>query len=287
MALGDWVLGVYGNTYRYVAQVLGKFRNAEAARAIWGVDENGNTWEFMYFLTKPLAVNRPVAALADELNQAYLGFSRIADDKVERLIRTYGSLDAFVNQRLVTTAPVYLLLRSNIGSKWQDEDAGSYHYGTTVPNYTKLAPGVEFVLDRKFPEGVRIIGQGRIGEVHPVPSTPGAGQHFRATFSMYHALKPQRVVTNDVQGQLHASRATTFNTRFGFSAKPCLTRSLNRRGLGSSRQTLRLMICELPFRRFERMTGRSRAPRMRLDRGTACTSGRPEQTEASWQQRRC
>src|SRR5947208_5587468 len=43
MEVGDWVLGVHGNKYRYAAQVLGKFKNAKCARAIWGVDAEGST----------------------------------------------------------------------------------------------------------------------------------------------------------------------------------------------------------------------------------------------------
>jgi hypothetical protein len=55
MATGDWVLCVYGNAYRYVAQILAKFRNARFAKKIWGSDTEGDTWEYMYFLTKPAA----------------------------------------------------------------------------------------------------------------------------------------------------------------------------------------------------------------------------------------
>src|SRR5262249_23377107 len=138
MAIGDWVLCVHGNTYRYAAQVFGKFKNATCAKAIWGVDADGNTWEYLYFLSKPVVLNRTVAELGAELNQGYQGFTRIGDEKVERLIKTYGALQAFVDERLVNAPSIYLLLRSNAGSKWQDQDAESYHYGTTDPNYTKL-----------------------------------------------------------------------------------------------------------------------------------------------------
>jgi hypothetical protein len=160
MKEGDSVLCVYGNTYRYAARVVATFRNANCARAIWGTDADGRTWEYMYFLTKPVEVTRPVMDLAEELSERYLGFTRIGDEKVERLVRRYGSLDAFVDRQLVRREAAYLLLRSNVDSKWRDEEANSYHYGTNVPNYTKLVAGTEFLLDRRFPEGVRVIGRG-------------------------------------------------------------------------------------------------------------------------------
>ena len=53
MQPGDWVLCVYDNAYRYVAQVEAKYRNRDAAEAIWGLDPNGASGEYIYFLSKP------------------------------------------------------------------------------------------------------------------------------------------------------------------------------------------------------------------------------------------
>ena len=58
MEWGDYVLCMYGNTYHYVARVLAKYNNERFARRVWGEDEEGETWEYMYFLTEPLEVNR-------------------------------------------------------------------------------------------------------------------------------------------------------------------------------------------------------------------------------------
>lgn len=205
MAVGDWVLCVYGGTYRYVARVLGKLRSPAFASAVWGKDPDGQTWEYVYFLTKPTEVNAPVAKLGEDLNEDYRGFTRISDAKAAGLIQRYGSLEDFMSTRLTRSEPgPYLLLRSNVGSKWQDEEAASYHYGTTVPNYTKLVPGTPFLLDRKFPEGTRIIGRGRLGEIVDEPGANEGQRHFRAVFSEYQPLKPSRLMTPDVQEKLRS-----------------------------------------------------------------------------------
>jgi hypothetical protein len=89
MSPGDWVLCVYDSVYHYVAQVLGKFRNAALAERVWKRDPaDGKTWEYMYFLTKPREINTPVAQLSADLNELYRGFAKISDDKLQRIVGT-------------------------------------------------------------------------------------------------------------------------------------------------------------------------------------------------------
>ena len=98
---GDWVLCVFASTYRFVAQVKTKLENKELANAIWGSDSAGNTWSLIHFLSKPLPINVPVRDLADQLNKGYMGFTRISEDRVQALETNYGSVKAFVDQRLI------------------------------------------------------------------------------------------------------------------------------------------------------------------------------------------
>lgn len=100
MKSGDWVLCVYDGTYHYVARVLAKFNNEIFARAIWGDDPQGRTWRLMYFLSKPIAIKVSVGDVADYLNQSYMGFFRIGEEKHNTIIDTYGSIEAFIEQRL-------------------------------------------------------------------------------------------------------------------------------------------------------------------------------------------
>jgi hypothetical protein len=56
MEIGDYVMCVYGATYQYVSRLLAKHDNEDFAKAVWGRDERGRTWQLMYFLTEPVEV---------------------------------------------------------------------------------------------------------------------------------------------------------------------------------------------------------------------------------------
>src|SRR5438093_9698454 len=139
---GAWMLCVYENRYRYVSHVLGKFQNPRFAKEIWGTDPNGDTWELMYFLSKPIEIDVPVEGLAEHLNGAYMGFTRIGEEKLNTIRGRFGSVDRFVERALIqgaadaprTNLP-YLLIRSNEGSEWEDETGKLYRFGSTVPNH--------------------------------------------------------------------------------------------------------------------------------------------------------
>ncbi len=68
MNRGDYVLGYYGKTYHYLSRVLDTFHNPTLATNIWGRNENtGQTWEYVYFLTEPVKIDRSVSWVADLL----------------------------------------------------------------------------------------------------------------------------------------------------------------------------------------------------------------------------
>lgn len=98
MKTGDNVLCVFKNKYKYHAKVLGKYHNKELASQVWGTDQNGNTWEYMYFLTKPKEIDIHVGQLGNYLNQRYMGFTKISDKRINSIFEKYGSLDEFINQ---------------------------------------------------------------------------------------------------------------------------------------------------------------------------------------------
>ena len=50
MKRGDFVLCVYDSADRYVARILGLYDNPECAEAIWGTNESGQTWQYVYRL---------------------------------------------------------------------------------------------------------------------------------------------------------------------------------------------------------------------------------------------
>lgn len=98
MQLGDLVLTVYDNQYRFLSSVVGKFRNPDLANRIWGKDDAGRTWEYMYLLSRPepISVGVLTEPAANFLNKAYRGFTRISAAKVQAILQSDGSLDAFV-----------------------------------------------------------------------------------------------------------------------------------------------------------------------------------------------
>jgi 5-methylcytosine-specific restriction protein B len=97
------MLCVFNSTYRYAAQVIAKYDNASFAREVWGTDPDGRTWSLMYFLSKPTPIAIPVSSLAEQLNASYMGFTRIGDEKLERIERDFGSTQAFIDTRVLNT----------------------------------------------------------------------------------------------------------------------------------------------------------------------------------------
>src|SRR5215217_6548918 len=103
MTRGDYVLAYYFKGYHYVARVLASFHKPTLATNIWGTNEKTEkTWEYMYFLTKPLKIDAPAYWIADLLDSKesswmYQGFSRIGGENREAILNTCGSVQDFVN----------------------------------------------------------------------------------------------------------------------------------------------------------------------------------------------
>ncbi len=100
MERGDFVLCVYDNAYRYAARVLAKYDNPECAQAVWGTNDKGQTWRYMYFLTEPIEVYQPLYEFEGYLNSSYRGFTRIANTRLEEIEKDYGSIEEFIKETL-------------------------------------------------------------------------------------------------------------------------------------------------------------------------------------------
>ncbi len=59
----------------------------------------------------------------------------------------------------------HLILRSNPDSPWNDADGVSYEFGRTVPNWTKVKPGDEALIERIVDGRHFLIGVATIGSV--------------------------------------------------------------------------------------------------------------------------
>ena len=103
MGKGDFVLLGYKGAYRHYARVLGRYQNERAARAIWGDDVSPEDLrQYLFFLSEPISLGQPYAALADFLPEHYSEFERIADETVHRVETEFGSVERFIRRRLLT-----------------------------------------------------------------------------------------------------------------------------------------------------------------------------------------
>lgn len=100
MESGDYALSSYGNAYHHAARVFAKYDNRQFAERVWGTDHEGRTWRYMYFLTKPVKVNRRVPEVSNYLNAGYRGFTKIHPKKVDAILNEFGSVDEFIHQVL-------------------------------------------------------------------------------------------------------------------------------------------------------------------------------------------
>ena len=101
---GDWVLCVYGKEYRFISRIKAKYNNHECAKKIWGVDSKGDTWQLMYFLTRPIQpINGsvPTENLDEYLHKSYLGFTQISSPRLQEISNVYGSVDNFIHDALL------------------------------------------------------------------------------------------------------------------------------------------------------------------------------------------
>ncbi len=76
----------------------------------------------------------------------------------------------------------YLLLRAQPGSEWKDLEGSVYHFGTNVPNFTKLRTGVQVIFDRNENGVIVFTGYGKIGKVE------GIGQKIEGERSYFERL---------------------------------------------------------------------------------------------------
>jgi 5-methylcytosine-specific restriction endonuclease McrA len=73
---------------------------------IWDIDPKlGKTWEYMYFLTKPIKINKPASWVAellgrDEKSLMYQMFGRMGGENREAVLDTCGSVQNFINELL-------------------------------------------------------------------------------------------------------------------------------------------------------------------------------------------
>lgn len=141
MQVGDLVLTVYGNQYQFFSSVVGKLNDKGLASRIWGTDEDGDTWQYMYLLSVPQKISVDVLSepAVSYLNKGYRGYTRISDEKLLDILKDFGSLDGFVQQVFHSQIPLTHVER-------ELADARSQAESTTGFNPTDLVDGRKKVM---------------------------------------------------------------------------------------------------------------------------------------------
>ena len=91
---------VYGATYHYVCRLVDKLNNERFAETVWERDNEGKTWQLMYFLTEPVEVGRPLSEFGNYLEpDKYWGFTRIEEWRIHNIVWTAGAIYSSTDAR--------------------------------------------------------------------------------------------------------------------------------------------------------------------------------------------
>lgn len=105
----------------------------------------------------------------------------------------------------ITSLEAYcLIIRSNPDSNWQDAEGQSYQYGQTVPRYTRIQPGVRFVMDRREGGNVVLVGHGEFGTIEDDGVDKNGRRRYRAHFKEFIPFPEPYPLTSDLRAQISA-----------------------------------------------------------------------------------
>ena len=210
---GDTVLFVGGRRGFFAGTVRHKFRNAPLAKTLWGVDDQGRTWEHMYAITD----GREVTIHSSELNEAlgYLpeaaiqGFTVKVGEPADRVLELLGNVRGTQRQDWVFQSnPRMWDLRTFL----ELENAGRY---AVNQHRDKIAIG-----DRIW---FRITGGSSglyaVGEVTGAPeAVPNDFGNWTCSFQVMERIDPP-LLTEEIKGDPYLSSARPL-TGFQYTNAP-------------------------------------------------------------------
>ncbi|WP_303862065.1 MULTISPECIES: HNH endonuclease [Bacteria] len=98
---GDAMLVYCNKIFTHAGYVAYKVDKAPLAEFFWGKDNDGITWQLIYFLKDVSEVNIPVANFSEEVrykpNWFPQGFSRLNSKATQEIIRKHKSIGFFIN----------------------------------------------------------------------------------------------------------------------------------------------------------------------------------------------
>jgi hypothetical protein len=189
----------WGNAEKYVAifvdvssgsvicwgRIFAKILSEKLSEALWGT----NKWRYVYFLRDVVWINGavPIAKLVKELgckeNYKPRGHQPVASEKVQEVIKRFGSIENFL-QSLLQSKPNQVGLRSGTTA------------GDTIANVVKLLS--EIVGGDAIPMFLRVVGRVARGKDHDVKEVvnavlTNAPEHVRIAVADALAMLRQRI----------------------------------------------------------------------------------------------
>ncbi|SEK72319.1 5-methylcytosine-specific restriction endonuclease McrBC, GTP-binding regulatory subunit McrB [Chitinophaga rupis] len=131
MKEGDPIMSYWAFKYHHIAQIIYKIRNKDLAKELWGEDDEGKTWEYIYFFSKPESIDPPLSSVETKeyLRGSYRGFTRIAKNKTERVLQEFGSLENFIANYTGTKKAITIPSKINMLSEETIEHVYKYIKG--------------------------------------------------------------------------------------------------------------------------------------------------------------
>lgn len=239
LKVDDFVVCVFEGRCRFVAKVTYKLESEALARSLWGEAGNGETWKYMFFLSRPEPIDVRLDQLKGFLPKQFMGFARVGDENTANILNTYGTLEEFVKVKLLgaehqdsfsnkdtglSSEEGYFLIRSNLDTSWGDATGQSYRFGSTVPNYKKLMRGGRVLVDRKSDGMVRVIGVGVLGPaqaVSPLAHESADNKYYECHYTEWRTFEFPRALPRSLLSLLstqpgynvqHAIRPLTSST---------------------------------------------------------------------------
>lgn len=101
MEVGDPILIYRKGNFEYYAFVTFKLHYPDLARHLWGINPEGDTWEYIYFLDHLQEISVPVKIFNELLGYEEgftpQGFASTDAEKTKRLTEQFGSIESFLN----------------------------------------------------------------------------------------------------------------------------------------------------------------------------------------------
>ena len=131
MNSGDLILFYQDRKYTYAGNLLVKFRNKALSDKLWGPDENGVSWEYVYFLTTLRKLDMPaniIQQLAGYESEVVLGFQPLNDKGMQAIISQYGSVEAFIDRYTIPADQIgyWKIAPGARAEYWPDMSQNSY-----------------------------------------------------------------------------------------------------------------------------------------------------------------